>query len=315
MTGLAPDPAVRVGIVILDYHEPEATLACVRRLLEVEGADARVLWVENDADATLDRVLPLLEASGLPWVRLDPARSPLPAPGQVGLIAIGRNLGYAGGNNAGLRFLHRHGVPYTWIMNNDTYLAEGTSADLVQAAEADPEVGLWGMGVASGGEAMNWGWRIQEHDFATNVLEDRRQLRSHPMAYVSGCAMFFRTAQGCGLGCIPEEYFLFYEDAAFTWEFRRAGFAVDSVEGVRVRHAGSLATGHRHLLSEYYCRRNRWRFIQRYFPQRMRGQVLRFLTYQLQKRLFGLRFAKFRLEWQAWRDFRAGRMGRTTRAF
>ncbi len=36
--------AARVGIVILDYHEPEATLACVRRLLEVEGADVRVLW-------------------------------------------------------------------------------------------------------------------------------------------------------------------------------------------------------------------------------------------------------------------------------
>jgi len=313
-----PQPSVsgpRVGLLILNYHQPEATLACVRRLLEVEGTDATVLWLENDAAATLPAVLPLLQASGLPWTRLDPVADALPGAGQVGFIPIAGNLGYAGGNNVGLRFLHRHQVPYTWIMNNDTYLAKGRSADLVRAAQAEPEVGLWGMGIASGSEPMHWAWRIQERDFATNVLEDRAELATHPMAYVSGCAMFFRTERGVAVGCIPEEYFLFYEDAAFNWEFRKVGYRLGAVDGVEIQHIGSLSTGRRSALMEFYCRRNRWRLIQRYFPERLPGQALRFYTYQLQKRLLGLKFAHLRLEWLAYRDFRAGRLGPTDRRF
>jgi GT2 family glycosyltransferase len=305
----------RTGILVLDYHQPAATLACVRRLLEVEGADARILWLENDADATLPEVLALLGASGLSWTRVDPADGSLPEPGQVGLVAIPGNAGYAGGNNVGLRLLHRHRVPYAWVMNNDTFLARGSSADLVRAAEAEPEVGLWGMGIASGNEPMFHAWRIQERDFATNVLPDRSRVGSHPMAYISGCAMFFQTDRAAALGFIPEEYFLFYEDAAFTWEFRRAGFRIGTVAGVEIAHEGSLATGRRKPLSEFYCRRNRWRFIQRYFPERLGEQTRRFFTYQLQKRLFGLQFARLALEWQAWRDFRAGRLGPTDRRF
>ena len=71
---------VQVGILILSYHQPQVTLACVRRLLDVEGEQVRILWLENDADVTLDTVLPVLEGSGLPWVRLDPDGDVLPEP-------------------------------------------------------------------------------------------------------------------------------------------------------------------------------------------------------------------------------------------
>jgi hypothetical protein len=303
----------RVGILILNYHEPEATLACVRRLLEVEGPEARVLWLENDAARTGEAAPALLAASGLSWRRLDP-EGPLPGPGEVGYLAIAGNRGYAGGNNAGLRFLHRHGVPYTWVMNNDTVLDRGCSGDLVRAAVEEPGIGLWGMEVIPEREASASAWQILPRDFSTGVLT-AAQLRTHPMAYVSGCAMFFRTNEAVALGGIPEEYFLYYEDAAFNWEFRRAGFGIACVEAVGVRHAGSMATGRNGGLSEYYCRRNRWRFIQVYFPEQLPAQLRCRFAYRLQKLLFRAQFRRIRLEWQAYRDFRAGRLGPTDRRF
>jgi hypothetical protein len=66
---------------------------------------------------------------------------------------------------------------------------------------------------------------------------------------------------------------------------------------------------------EFYCRRNRWHFIQRYFPERLPRQTSRFFTYQVQKLAFRLRWDRIRMEWLAYRDFKAGRMGRTSRTF
>jgi len=305
----------QVGILILNYHDPDTTLACVRSLLAVEGEGTRILWLENDADATLAEVLPVLEASGLPWARLDPATGALPAPGQIGFLPSPSNLGYGAGNNVGLRFLHRHGVPFAWVLNNDTLLTRGGSADLVRAAEARPQVGLWGMTIAAEAGPSYVGCRVQAHDFATAHLERVQDLEADPMAYVSGCAMFFRTAQGVAAGGIPEEYFLYYEDVAFSWAMRGLGLALGAVPEVEVLHAESLSTGRRSRLVEFYNRRNRWRFIQCFFPGVLGRQEFRFFTYQLQKLAFRLRFGRIRLEWQAWRDFRAGRFGRTRRTF
>jgi GT2 family glycosyltransferase len=302
-----------VGILVLNYHQPEATLDCVRRLLEVEGPGTRVIWLENDAAAAGDEAAELLAASGLPWRRLDP-EGPLPEAGEVGYLANAANLGYAGGNNVGIRFLGRHGVPYSWVLNNDTVLVAGSSADLLAAAQAEPEVGLWGMALVSGSGQSARAWQVSPRDFATGELPPD-QLGTHPMAYICGCSMLFRTADALRLGGIPEEYFLYYEDVAFSWEFRKAGFRLGSVPAVSVRHLGSLASGERSPRVEYYCRRNRLRLIQRYFPARLGSQVLRLFTYQLQKLLVRGKFARLRLEWQAYADFRAGRLGRTARDY
>jgi GT2 family glycosyltransferase len=304
---------VQVGILILSYHQPRVTLACVRRLLEVEGDQTRILWLENDADTSSEAVLDVLKGSGLPWVTLDAASSALPEAGQIGYLPIGPNLGYAGGNNVGLRFLHRCGVPHTWIMNNDTRLERGDSRDLVQAAEARPEVGLWGMRIVHDDGHWYLGCRVQTRDFASAPLQEAASVENDPMGYISGCAMFFRTQVGMAAGGIPEDYFLYYEDLAFSWEIRGLGLGLGVVDTVAVHHAESLSTGRRSDLVEFYNRRNRWRFIQRYFPERLRDQERRFFTYQLQKLIFRLRFDRIRLEWLAWRDFKAGRLQRTRR--
>jgi GT2 family glycosyltransferase len=304
------DHSPRVGILILNYHHPEETLACVRRLLEVEGPWTRILWIENDAARTERQAREVLEASEIPWISLNSDADHLPPEGCIGFLPVEENLGYAGGNNVGLRFLHRLGVEFTWIMNNDTYLTRGSSAELLKAAEAAPEVGLWGMVITSEDSSAFLGGLVQSRDFAVAPCLDRSRIETDPMAFISGCAMFFRTELGVSAGCIPEEYFLYYEDLAFTWELRTRGARISAVDTVEVLHAESAATGRRSPTVEYYTRRNRWRFIQRYFPDRLRGQILRFFTYQMQKLCFRLRFDRVRLEWRAYRDFREGRMGR-----
>lgn len=302
----------QVGILILNYHHPEDTLACVRRLLEIEGHESLILWLENDADHSPHNAKAILETSGLPWQSLGPDQDRLPPPGTVGFISIPENLGYAGGNNVGLRLLHRHGIPYAWVMNNDTLLQKGSSRDLIRAAEARPDIGIWGMRIVTDIRPMYNGAVIDLKDFSCKHNGDPKVLETNPLSYVSGCAMFFKTELGMALGGIPEDYFLYYEDPSFTFEIRRRGLSASAVQEVEVLHNESLSTGRRSALMEYYNRRNRWHFIQRYFPKHIGWQRVRFL-YLFQKWLFRCRFDRIRNELIAFKDFKAGCMGRTHR--
>ena len=76
----------RVAIVLLNWNQPEHTLACLRSLGELDYPNVSVTVVDNGS------------TDGSP----DLIRAQFP---QVTLIENGRNLGFAGGNNLALRHL------------------------------------------------------------------------------------------------------------------------------------------------------------------------------------------------------------------
>ncbi len=309
----APTFAPQVGILVLDYHHPEETLACVRSLLAREGPGTRVLWLENDAHAAGAAAEAVLAASGLEWSRIDPGLDPLPGPGVIGFIANRENLGYAGGNNVGLRFLQRHGVPFAWVLNNDTLLVQGSSDDLRAAAEARPEIGIWAARIATE-RSTYYGGVVNPRTQGIGLCGDLDQLERDPDAFVSGCSLFFRTGVAAELGFLPEHYFLYYEDPAFSLEMKRRGLGLSGTDAVVVQHAESLSTGRRSMLMEYYSKRNRWHFMRAYYPHRLGPNRWR-LLYDLQGYAFRLRGRRAWVEWVAYLDFRRGITGATSRPY
>ena len=305
------DTSPTVGILILNYHHPEETLACVRSVLAKEGPESRILWIENDAASQDGRAERILADSGLPWVAVDPERDPMPGPGVVGYIANPENLGYAGGNNIGLRYLVKCGVPYAWVLNNDTELREGSSSRLITAAMVRPEVGAWATRIETE-RGHSYGGLVNPRTLATMPCADLRTIEGSPDAYASGCSLFFRTATAESVGLLPEHYFLYYEDPAFSMELKRRGLLIAGTDEVVVHHIESLSTGRRSMLMEYYNKRNRWHFMAAYYPHRVGANRWR-LLHDLQKYLVRLRLRRAWVEWLAYRDFRQGHSGPTAR--
>jgi GT2 family glycosyltransferase len=299
---------------VLNYHHPGETLACVGGLLEREPDTTRILWIENDAALTWNETKEMLDSSGLPYQVLDPAAFSLPPGGMVGVILNAENLGFAGGNNVGLRWLHQLSVPYAWVLNNDTLVLHGNSEALVKAAEDRPEVGAWGTPILTTHAPCYFGGIVSERDFSIKFAQTPQCLETDPMSFVSGCSLFIRTSVAAEVGFIPEHYFLYYEDPSFGCELRKAGYTLSGVWGVLVFHIESLSTGRRSSLMEFYNRRNRWYFIQRYFPDHLSRQKRR-IWYRIQKWIFRARFDRIHIEILAYLDFRKGRLGRTQRVF
>ncbi|HEY3399926.1 MAG TPA: glycosyltransferase family 2 protein [Geothrix sp.] len=312
-------PPVKVGILVLNYHHPKETLDCIRSLLDREPGTSRIIWIENDSAHTWLEARALIEASRIPFMVLDPAVPTLPPEGVVGVILNEENLGFAGGNNAGLRLLHQLSVPFTWVLNNDTYLVEGNSELLVRAAQARPEIGLWGTSIAAehgpGRSRLThyMGGQIRMRDFNIVFVDAPEHIEKEPLTFVSGCSCFSRLSVLAEVGFIPEDFFLYYEDPALTFEVRKHGYGISGVTEVRVNHLESLSTGRGSPLMDYYNQRNRWVIIQRYFPGHMRKQVWR-LLYSLQRSLFRGRMDRIRIDILAYLDFRRNRLGRSSHA-
>lgn len=307
------NPAPIVGILVLNYHHPEETLACVRSLLAKEGPDSRILWIENDAASQDGRAERILADSGLPWVTVDPDGDPMPGPGVVGYIANPDNLGYAGGNNVGLRYLQRHSVPFSWVLNNDTLLVQGSSRDLLAAASLRPEVGVWAAHIATE-RSTYYGGVVNPRTQGISLCQNLDRLEQDPDAFVSGCSLFFRTEVACSVGFLPEHYFLYYEDPAFSLEIKRRGLGIAGTDAVIIQHAESLSTGRRSMLMEYYSKRNRWHFMRVYYPHRLGPNRWR-LLYDLQGYAFRLRWRRAWVEWIAYLDYRRGVLGPTARTY
>ena len=305
-TGATP----AVGILVLNYHQPDSTLSCIQSLLAREGEEARILWIENDARSAPGVPEALLASHGIRYRKLSAEEDALPDAGQIGLLEIPENLGYAGGNNVGLAYLACHRVPFAWVLNNDTLLLEGSSRDLVEQARERPEVGLWGTAVTTGKRVI-FGGRLVPPTFHTEVLTDPSHLQD-ALAFINGCSMFMGVVEAMAVGGIPPHYFLYYEDVAFSLLLRRKGRELASIPGVVVAHEESLSSGLRSAVVEYYNRRNRWFFIQEFFPEHLHSNQRR-LAYQLQKYLFRFRFRRAWLEWLAYRDFKAQSTGRSLR--
>ena len=270
--------------VVLNWNGWRDTLNCVHSLLRAEPAPGRIVVCDNgstdDSLPQLDAALRAAVGDGLQRTdRAGVARTD-PTTGGVWLVANGANLGFAGGNNVGLRLALRDpACSAVWILNNDTEVAPDALAQALARLAAGPEIGLCGSTLVYAHDRRTvqaWGGSAHSRwTGRTRHLGALRRLDEPPadpaaveaqMACVVGAAMLVRRAWLETVGLMTEDYFLYYEEidsAARAGGRFRLGWAPGSIvfhqEGASI---GTAAQGGSPL-SLYYLYRNRQRFAWR----------------------------------------------------
>lgn len=196
------------------------------------------------------------------------------------LIQTGANLGFAGGNNVGLRYALGHqDSEYFWMLNNDTVVEPDSLSAMVRLMQSRPGIGLCGSlhlsyynpkQIQAEGGKPYCSWTARVH---TPPLRTANQLDSHPapMDFVSGASMLASRAFLQNVGLMEESYFLYFEE--LDWAMRakgefELGYTRESViyhkEGATI--GSNLDRMKRSLLSEHFLTRNRVLFTKRFLP-------------------------------------------------
>lgn len=241
----------RVVIIIVNWNGGTDTLACLESLRKIDYPCAELLVIDNGS--TDDSVCQIRRAFP-----------------QVNLIETGSNLGYVGGNNIGLEYALGAGADYALLLNNDTEAAPDFLTRLVEAAEADPQVGMAGPSLYyfdlpktfwSAGGAIDW--KRGKTSMVGINQHDEGQFGSQPreMDFVTGCAILIRMSAVKEAGMLDPRFFVYYEETEWCVRVKRYGYKILFVPQSRVWHKISPVAREASPMVHYYMTRNRLLFL------------------------------------------------------
>ncbi len=254
MTG----PPPRQAVVVLTWNSREDVPECLESLrLQVRPGDA-VLVVDNGStDGTVEAV-----HRAHPWAEV---------------AENGSNLGYAAGNNAGIRKALDRGFDAVLVLNPDTVLLPGAVEALLAAFDAAPRAGAFQPVLllhSDPGRADSLGLRPRR----TFGAEDAgRGGRAPPAAAADapifgpcGAAALYRAGALRAAGLLDEGLFLLEEDLDLAFRLRIAGFDALLVPGARVLHkrgiSGAPADPAAARRRKHWLQRNTVALALRYWP-------------------------------------------------
>lgn len=180
---------------------------------------------------------------------------------EIEVIETGRNLGFAGGNNAGLR---RASTPFVLLLNNDTRMRPGCLQALLAAAETSPAVGAVqaklvfqdrpGVLQSTGTLLLSDG---SAGDRGFGEPDDGRFAQREEVFAACGAASLYSREALAEVGLLDESFFLYYEDTDLSWRLRLAGWKVLYEPAAVVEHAHAGTTGADSALMRFHADRNR----------------------------------------------------------
>jgi GT2 family glycosyltransferase len=244
--------SARVSIIVLCYNSIDLTLTCLESLHRQTYPDFDILVVDNASqDGTPDAI-----------------RAVHP---DISLISTGDNLGYAGGNNVGIRAALRRGADAIFLVNNDTLLDPDCVTALVKALEANPRIGIvgpmiytWEQGhtISSAGGEIDW-----QHADSINVGAgeiDHDQYPARSVDFANGCGLMITRAAIERAGLLDPRYFMYWEETDWCQRVQRAGMEIRFEPGARMQHKTVFETERLGPTTLYYVTRNRLLFFARH---------------------------------------------------
>lgn len=238
-----------IYLIILNWNQKENTLETLDSLRKMTYPDYKIVVVDNNStDGSQETI------------RIN-------YPGII-LIENKENLGYAEGNNTGIRYALVQGADYIFVLNNDILVDEGALLCLLEEMERDKSIGVAGPKVyfyteknmiqSAGGlihkkfNPLHIGFKELDH----GQFDDPREID-----YVSGCAMFIRRNVFEKNGLFDPDYFMYWEETDFCFRAKKAGFKIQIVPQAKIWHKGGVDST---PLIAYYMTRNKLFFLKKH---------------------------------------------------
>jgi GT2 family glycosyltransferase len=236
-----------VSIIVLNWKASHLADMCLGSLFTQEYPNIEVLYVDN---ASHD--------DSVAYVR---SRFP-----KAVIVENENNLGYAGGNNAGIRVARGK---YVVLLNQDTEAHPRFISEMVRVAEADPAIGMCNPKMLHHHDRTlinSLGMYLTRDRLQVAHLGDQEIDRGQydlPGEFLapSGAAGFYRVEMLDQIGLLDEDLFLYWEDMDIGWRGVLAGWKTAYVPEsllYHIRNEGTRRDGDVALRAQYLVHRNRW---------------------------------------------------------
>ncbi len=265
-----------ISIITINYNSLEDTISFLESI-KISGdfsiLEPEVIVVDNASDVDPSEAL-----ARYPWVKL--VKSP-------------KNLGFAAGNNLGIK---ESTGEYVFMINNDAELNLLDLEDLLVQYNAHPEYGILTPVIRNEDRSIQYAGYT-----SVNTLTGRNELIDTvpgkvgivETSYPHGAAMLISRENIKKVGMMSENYFLYYEELDWGTQVRKAGLKVGVCLSSEIIHKESASVGKVSECKLYFMTRNRILFARKNFTAIHRlGFVLFFLLVSTPKNVLSFLIRK-----------------------
>jgi GT2 family glycosyltransferase len=213
------------------------------------------------------------------------------------IIRSEENLGFAGGQNLGIKYALDNSADYVVVLNNDVILDKNLIVELLKTFQTEQNCGIVSPKIyfAKGYEFHKN--RYKENDlgkiiwYAGGNIDWENMLASHrgvdevdkgqyeeleQTSFASGCCEMIKREVFGKVGFFDERYFLYYEDNDLSQRTKKLGFKIFYQPKAILWHFNAGSTGGSgSALHDYYITRNRLLFGFNYSPLRVKLALVR----------------------------------------
>jgi GT2 family glycosyltransferase len=262
-----PEPA-SVAVVVLNWNGNDDTVECLRSLGQLDYPKVEIVLVDNGS------VPPAAQLIGSQF------------PG-VTCIQLDENLGYSGGNNAGIEYALQKGHDFVWVLNNDTIVTPSSLRAAVEMAESDPRIAAVGVKIL----AMEDPKRVWVAYGQVNYRQSLVHLSGYflpddgsfdepcDVEWVPGTALLLRRRALEEIGGFDDRFFAYHEDVDWCTLARERGYRIVFAPQALIYHKGHASSGGRVYVSprQYLAGRNMVLYVRKHANLRQRLKFAAFV--------------------------------------
>ncbi len=263
--------APRVCVITLNWKNPSDTIECVASLKDALIPVEDIVVVDNGSgDDSVDRIRT--------------------AHSDVTLLEMPHNLGFAEGNNVGIRHALERGADYVLLLNNDTVVDPGLVPALLDAWNAVSAPGFIGARIYYHDDRNRiwmgmprWNDAQSQFEFEGRDELDASASIGNPVevAYTCGCALFTAASVVNEIGFMDERYFCYYEEVDWCFRAKAKGFRSFVAPPAKVWHKVSMSSGGKDAPAvRYYRTRNSLNFARDHLSAKARRKMFRRAAHQ-----------------------------------
>lgn len=296
----------KVAIIILNWNNWSDTIECLKSIEKINYPNFQTILIDNNS--TDDSVKEI--------------KRQFP---QLALIENKENLGFAGGNNVGIRKALNEQADYILLLNNDTVVKPNFLKELIEIGENNSRFGILGPKIYFfnqpekiwfGGGKLNW-IRTKGTHINYNKVEspEEKETNNYQIVnYISGCCLLIKTEVIKKVGPMSEEYFLYYEDADWNLRAQKAGYFSVLVPAAKILHKASQSAKEGSFSYIYYHSRNGLLLAKKFNSFFKQIIVFTSSVWIFKKQIIKILFFPKKREWgkaviKGIKDFYLGRLG------
>lgn len=254
----------KIYIVILNFNGEKFIINCLKSVNELLAGDYEINTIVVD-NASTDKSVQLISEK-FPKIKI---------------LVNKENLGFAEGNNIGIRYALNNGADYILLLNNDTIVDKKLVTSLIGEALESSEIGLISPKIyfAPGYEFHKDHYKEKDRGqviwYAGGLIDWKNMLASHKGVdevdrgqfnqtietdFTTGCCLLITREVFKKIGFFDKKYFLYFEDTDFNIRAKRSGFKIIYCPKGVIWHLNAGSSGSGSQLHDYYLTRNRLLF-------------------------------------------------------